>query len=203
MITYLEEKKYAIYNGKVYVRDDKTGYYLNSTSRKRLHRVVYENEVGPIPDGFEIHHIDRDKSNNEISNLQCLSKREHAILHGTSLTKEEKEKRAKNIVKYAMPKAKEWHSTEQGKTWHSQHGRESYKQRAINIYTCDNCENPFETKHIYSVGNKFCSNKCKSAYRRKKGLDDIQRRCICCGENFTINKYSKKQKCEICKNKEH
>jgi alpha-D-ribose 1-methylphosphonate 5-triphosphate diphosphatase PhnM len=45
------------------------------------HRWVWEQTNGPIPKGYVIHHIDHDKTNNDISNLQCLTVREHHQLH--------------------------------------------------------------------------------------------------------------------------
>lgn len=54
--------------------------YLGRTNgpRSLLHRDVWESHVGPIPAGFDIHHRDRDRLNNEIGNLECLPKDEHA-----------------------------------------------------------------------------------------------------------------------------
>ena len=51
------------FNGIKFTKDDKTGYYLNSSIRKRLHRYVWELHYGEIPEGYHIHHIDFDKSN--------------------------------------------------------------------------------------------------------------------------------------------
>ena len=65
--------KYIEYDGLKFCRDDKTGYYLNSTIRKRLHRYVWEKERGEIPEGYHIHHIDKNKANNDISNLALIS----------------------------------------------------------------------------------------------------------------------------------
>jgi hypothetical protein len=50
------------------------------------HRWVWIKHNGEIPidengQTYEIHHIDRDKNNNSIENLLCVSKREHAQLH--------------------------------------------------------------------------------------------------------------------------
>ena len=54
------------------------GYYRRTDSdRILMHRFVYENEIGPIPKGYDIHHIDEDKANNKIENLECLSKSDH------------------------------------------------------------------------------------------------------------------------------
>lgn len=45
------------------------------------HRYIYEKCVGPIPLGWDIHHIDGDRSNNIITNLLCVSKGEHREIH--------------------------------------------------------------------------------------------------------------------------
>lgn len=41
------------------------------------HRLVWEEENGPIPPGFELHHVDHDKTNNDISNLQLVDRLTH------------------------------------------------------------------------------------------------------------------------------
>lgn len=45
------------------------------------YRQVWEKEYGKIPKGYEIHHIDGDRSNNDISNLKCVSIDEHYNIH--------------------------------------------------------------------------------------------------------------------------
>lgn len=44
-----------------------------------VHRLIYENFVGEIPDGKEIDHVDGDTSNNSIDNLQLLTPRNNKI----------------------------------------------------------------------------------------------------------------------------
>lgn len=58
--------------------------YIHETGGERvaLHRVMWEEVYGPIPDGFEIQHVDGDKTHNEVANFVCLSKADHALLHG-------------------------------------------------------------------------------------------------------------------------
>ena len=44
---------------------------------KRVHRVVYESFVGPIPSDMEIDHLDGNKANNNLNNLQLVSRVEN------------------------------------------------------------------------------------------------------------------------------
>lgn len=46
------------------------------------YRWLWTQKVGPIPEGFVIHHIDGDETNNDLSNLKCISETEHKSLHG-------------------------------------------------------------------------------------------------------------------------
>lgn len=51
--------------------------------RDRSYRKIYEEYHGiKIPKGYHIHHIDGNKDNNNISNLEMLSPDEHAEKHG-------------------------------------------------------------------------------------------------------------------------
>ena len=54
--------------------------YVDGKIRQE-HRLVWEAAHGPIPDGYEIHHIDGNGHNNDLSNLQLLTRSEHASLH--------------------------------------------------------------------------------------------------------------------------
>jgi hypothetical protein len=55
------------------------GYWLISVggNRKLAHRVVWEMHNGPIPPKMVVDHIDGDKKNNKISNLQLLSNKDN------------------------------------------------------------------------------------------------------------------------------
>lgn len=57
----------------------KDGYF--KARIKYAHRYVWEKNFGEIPKDFHVHHKDGDKSNNKISNLELIDKREHATLH--------------------------------------------------------------------------------------------------------------------------
>ena len=68
--------------GRAYQRKD--GYYQISSGTnqgKLLHRLIYEENFGSIPEGFCVHHIDSNKENNSPHNLMLLSKSNHHHLH--------------------------------------------------------------------------------------------------------------------------
>jgi len=46
------------------------------------YRFVWIQKNGPIPDGYEVHHKDDNPLNDHISNLECITKKEHKRLHG-------------------------------------------------------------------------------------------------------------------------
>lgn len=45
------------------------------------YRRVWEKEYGEIKEGYEIHHIDHNRENNNIENLVCLEKNIHKDYH--------------------------------------------------------------------------------------------------------------------------
>ena len=57
------------------------GYSGKGADKKRnwlrIHRVVYQEFVGPIPQGMEIDHINNIKTDNKIENLQMLTKKDN------------------------------------------------------------------------------------------------------------------------------
>ena len=62
------------------------GERRNRSIKKYLHRVVYENHYNVTLTSYDIiHHIDGDKTNNEISNLQRMTRAEHCKHHHAKL----------------------------------------------------------------------------------------------------------------------
>ena len=59
-----------------------TGYLRRTDGdRELMHRFVWKSERGDIPPGHDIHHIDENKLNNDISNLEMMSLSDHAKFH--------------------------------------------------------------------------------------------------------------------------
>lgn len=57
---------------------NKGGHFTNHAS---MHRAVYTYYYGEIPEGYEIHHVNENKADNDISNLAMLTKSEHSKIH--------------------------------------------------------------------------------------------------------------------------
>lgn len=59
------------------------GYFMGKVDGEGImfHRYIYEREHGKIPDGYLIHHIDGDPTNNSIDNLQRVTPAEHCQIH--------------------------------------------------------------------------------------------------------------------------
>lgn len=190
-IIYSDNGKRAYFNGMWFTRDDHTGYYLNSTTRTRLHRAVYEAVHGKIPDGAHIHHKDGNKGNNMPENLALLDGIEHIRLHGEMLTDEQREQRRRQLSDKARPVAAKWHGSKTGIKWHSEHAKKvnAFGKRTEKV--CVHCGRAF----CGTVNSQYCSNACKSAARRASCVDNVPRICAYCGGTFYVNRYAKQECC--------
>lgn len=67
-----------------------------------IHRVIWECVNGEIPNGYDIHHIDGNKENNSIYNLELINHQEHAKEHKSNVSNKTKnklrEKKYKKVV---------------------------------------------------------------------------------------------------------
>jgi hypothetical protein len=208
MVEYFENRDLACVDDHSFRRDKRTGYYLSSAviegykRRVRLHVYIWEKLNGKIPKGYHVHHIDGNTQNNEPENLVLLSVSEHRKVHAETMPESRKEKIRENLLEKAVPASKEWHKSKEGHEWHVKHGIETMEAREQRTYICSYCGKEFSTTHIYGEKeNTFCSNNCKSAFRRKSGVDDIEKTCECCGGIYKGNKYQKSRYCPDCRRK--
>lgn len=179
------------FNGRTYY---KCGEYFRDEG-VLLHRAVWEYHFGAIPDGAVVHHIDGNKSNNQIGNLALMSSlSEHCKLH------------QKLNPKTAMPEeclqaAKIWHHSDSGKSWHKQHYERDCASKMHRGYTrtCSFCGKTFQTKQIRA---KYCCPYHSNLARLKSGVDNEKRICVICGNSFDCNKYLHVKTCsKDCKRK--
>lgn len=92
--------------------------YCTFTFKKTyyVHRVVYELFVGPIPKGYDINHIDGNKFNNNVCNLEAVTRSEnqnHAFRTGLNKPHIEMGEGNPNYRNGAWLKMKRY-----GKAWH-------------------------------------------------------------------------------------
>lgn len=84
-------------------------YILPGIKYVALARVVYKKYHGKIPKGYDIHHIDGDRLNDEPDNLVALSHEEHIILHENMSIAHQ----AIEVIRVTNAEAKELYKNEQ------------------------------------------------------------------------------------------
>ena len=65
------------------IKNPSRGYYFFRIYKGKpiyVHKLVYELFVGPIPKGYDVHHISGNTSQNNVQNLQLLTKAAHMSL---------------------------------------------------------------------------------------------------------------------------
>lgn len=76
-------------NGDLSFSENKDGYYKtvsmtfpgDSNSICEVHKIVYRAFIGPVPDGWEIHHTDGNNKNNNVKNLEAVDENTHKLYH--------------------------------------------------------------------------------------------------------------------------
>jgi hypothetical protein len=178
--------------GKLYKLHKGERYF--SRGNKRLHVEVWKHHNGQIPKGFDIHHIDWNHKNNSIENLKIVLSKDHQSFHAKKRFIENPEHKRK-FYEAGIIAAKEWHKSEEGKQWHSQHAKNTgFGKFEYGESNCIQCSEKYTRK---SSTQHFCSNKCKSKYRRDNGLDDEIRKCDHCGQVYSVNRFSKQRYCSM------
>ena len=136
-----------------------------------MHRFIWTYFNGKIPDGYEIHHRDFNHDNNDISNLELLTKDEHKKIHGWNTAPSETiicpicGKRFKSI-----PSSKRKFCS-----------RECYLEtkRKREIRKCLQCGKEFSAR--IDSNQKFCSADCSCEYRKRHEI----KICPICNKSFT------------------
>lgn len=203
----MDKKTTVVFNGEIYVRSANSKYYFKYTTKnkdrkgaKQLHRAVWEFYNGEIPKGYQIHHKDKDIDNNDISNLECISTKEHLSKHSKENLKNDLVRQ--KFVKAGQEAAKLWHGSEEGKKWHTSHAKNSVLKtfEKKNKKICEYCGNEYYG-YTSLTKQKYCSNKCQSKAwfieNKKLKLEVIK--CDYCNKEFTPTKTINRFCCGKCK----
>ena len=145
-----------------------------------LHRDIWEFHNGPIPEGYQIHHIDRDTTNNDIANLDCLPRKVHRQEHHDEYVARGKEDAQLQHLKHIQPRAKEWHGSDEGREWHRRNALTSIRSpdapkpysKSHYVGICEWCGSGFEAK---SPKKTMCSSGCVE--KKSKYIRGILRKC--------------------------
>lgn len=182
--------EHQFHYGKKFYLDKENGYWISTTCPKvRAHVWVWKHHYGCLKKGFHIHHKDGNKSNNDIENLEMISAHDHLSLH---MNTEENKRRARELVNIIRPLTKEWHASEEGRKWHTENGIKCWEERKPFEIVCKQCGRISITKTYHQ---EFCSNSCKSKWRRLNKIDNEDRQCPVCNCTYSRNKYSKVKTC--------
>ena len=188
-----------MFEGRKFYRKT-SGYYQanDSKGREYMHRAVWMFHHGTIPEETAIHHINGNKADNRIKNLQAMGLSEHARHDVLEHYKKWPERMGRGI-RIAQEAAREWHGSKEGLRWHKDHGKRTWIGRRTERYTCIHCGKQYEKlKGVVKRG--FCSQACQSAARRRSGVDNVSRSCSICGSSFETNKYCRRSTCsQSCK----
>lgn len=179
-------REYRTYFGKRFYQQ-KDGYWVNSMPI-HAQRWVWINCNGAIPDGMDVHHKDGDKSNNEIENLELLSRSDHLKRHWAEGRYDLIQRREQ------LKEARKWLKTPEGRKKQSIGSKESWNKKKLNPYikTCLGCDKSFET---YQKWAKCCDQKCYMRYRRKNRIGFVNKKCWICGNIFFSEKHCRIRTC--------
>jgi hypothetical protein len=137
------------FNGVRYYRmGGPGGYYKNNG--KLLHRAVWEDAHGSIPPKHHIHHIDHDRSNNCLSNLECVPAGEHVAYHGRVSPRTPSQQ--------AIDAATKWHQDPANREAISDAAKKGWSQRTPTTYTCIQCGEAFLA---FNPRSGMCSQSCR------------------------------------------
>lgn len=197
------ESEYVEYRGeRFYVQSSGRYYSSGDTSAevRLLHRRVWSDVNGPIPDGMAVHHKDGDWRNNDISNLELMHFEDHSKMHMAERWEKDSDRAAfHHGLQKAQEAAKAWHASPEGIEWHREIARKQWESRRPSEATCSVCSSVFYT--FWGDRAKFCSKSCtnKVTYEKSK---TSERSCLMCGGVFLANKYRATAYCSrACSNR--
>lgn len=157
--------EHVFYKGKKYRIQSCGKYYYRNQEEHLLHRTVWIDNYGAIPKEYVIHHKDHNWRNNDISNLEMVSKSEHGRIHAGEGIRN----RIYKIVKCSVCNKdfRAWKANFCSSTCYSRATKDRYMMEK----ECMVCGKKFELcKHLKSghKGNFACSFACRGKAQWKK-----------------------------------
>lgn len=165
----MKEKRVIVYNGKNYTRYGNSKYYWHHGKWKEppvsLHVQIWKDNYGEIPKGYIVHHKDGNADNNGLSNLECITEKEHKARHYADMEWSERTRRAFSKGQLSRPMIK---------------------------YICKNCGKEFESRRAYKVN--FCSDLCGQRWRTEHPISTkiYEKECPKCGQTFKTTKWHRR-----------
>ena len=153
-------------------KDNNTGYWVNTSTGKniRLHREKLRIELDLTQEQmkrYDVHHIDGNKDNNDIHNLQLINKVKHATIHAKKQINEK-------IIKVCEYCGEEYQSSSNvahKQRFCSNKCKARYRRaNGLNntIRICKNCGKEFICDNTSK--KVFCTRRCAGKYNYHKSL---------------------------------
>lgn len=141
----------------------------------RLHRAVWEEANGPIPKGYHVHHVNGNKADNRLENLELLSHGEHSAIHVND-----------NLAPVRHIAVRNAHAKLR------ENRQKRFNERVL---SCVICGSDFRSAAKHPT--KFCSPTCVER-ARSGAFDPEQRLCEYCGETYAATKRVQKYCSKRC-----
>lgn len=188
-------KEFVLYAGRKFWLQSSGRYFqsgVKADPERLLHRRVWLDNFGPIPDGMHVHHKDEDWRNNAPDNLEVKT----AFAHRSEHAKARWEDPEMSAVMRAglargVENAPAWHASPEGLAWHSKNGAAAWENRKMGSSTCKICSKPFDT--YYPERAFLCSKACANQESKLRYRED--RKCPQCGLIFNVFAFSKSECC--------
>ena len=192
----MEYPKCVVYKGTKYFLQSTGRYYQDGhrdAPERLLHRRIWADAHGPIPEGYAVHHKNGDWTDNSLENLELLEAGEHQRIHQLErMAEPEFRRKALDALGRAQVEAAKWHSSDEGREWHKEHGRKCWEGREPVSVVCEVCGKEYQS--FFPTRAHFCSKACRSkaGYFKHKTASGV---CAFCGKPFVYNKYRKQECC--------
>lgn len=174
------------FNGVTYCKG-RDGHFVHNHF---IHRDVWQYYIGEIPTGYEIHHVDENKANNTIDNLQCLTKKQHSKIHHEKMP----------VAEYVCEVCGKTYVTSifaRSNRFCSKHCRNHAEaKRGGEEKICAYCGKNFIA--FRGATGDCCSHSCASKLQHKEKPRQkifIEKTCPICGKVFSVTLTRKNQEC--------